>query len=105
MGVPPVIHAPDARIRVDGLSCNLFGGAGADFVFSKTWRPLTGHTERAFKRQPHFTDQSVVEQTTENGDTVRHPARRVELWQRVGGIGGPIAASFRYLDKTRAQCQ
>src|SRR5215471_9220865 len=70
---------------------------------SKTWGPLTGHGERAFKRQPHFTNQSVVEQTTENGNTVRHAARRVELWQRVGWIGRPIAASFRNLDKTRAQ--
>src|SRR5882672_3894098 len=68
-------------------------------------RPLRNHAKCSLERDADLTDQTIIEQTAEDRDAVRHPTRRSELRQRVRRIGRPVAARFRDLDEARAQRQ
>ena len=46
-------------------------------------------------REPDATQGAFVEQPADQRDAVRHAARRIELRQRMMGVGSPVAASFR----------
>src|SRR5262245_38503347 len=55
----------------------------------KSWWPLTLHIESAFKCDAYLADQTVIEQSPQNSDSVRDAAGWVELGQRVVWIRSP----------------
>ena len=60
----------------------------------KSRRCLTRHIESAFEDETHLSDQTVIEQSAEDRDAVRHAPRWLELGQRIIWIRGPVAARF-----------
>src|SRR5437763_4133443 len=88
---------PDRLHRATGCSLIRFR--------SKARRSFAYHAERAFECDAHLADQAIIEQPAEDGDSMRHAPRRIKLRQRVGLVGRPIAARFRYLDKTGTQSE
>ncbi len=75
-GAPPKQEAPQSR----GF---LLSGIRASVEFSqfrsKSWRPLTNHAERPLQREARARDCSLVEQTPDECDAVRHATRWREL--------------------------
>src|ERR1043165_4725586 len=72
---------------------------------TKSRRSFFHDIECSFERDADLAQQSIVEQSSEDSDAVRHAARWIELRQRVRRIGRPVAARFRNFDKARAHGQ
>src|SRR6185436_607020 len=66
-------------------------------------RPFAYDPELPLEGQSHLPDQTIIEQTAEDCDTVRHATRRTELWQRIRRIRSPVTSRFRDLDESGAQ--
>src|SRR4051812_19290521 len=69
----------------------------------KTRRILSGDAERFLQRDARAPDETVVEQPAQQRHTVRHPARRIELRERMCGIRSPVTARLGHVHEPRAQ--
>src|SRR5215813_13513686 len=66
---------------------------------------LVHNVEGALESDASGAESSLFKQTTNQSDTVRDAAWRTKFWQRILGVGSPVAASFGDLDETSAQSE
>jgi len=71
--------------------------------FSEALRTIASHVERAFKRDARAAESAFFEKAADERYTVGHAARRIELRQRIFGIGRPVAARFGDFDEAGAE--
>src|SRR6185437_694044 len=75
------------------------------YTSSESRWALVRHFERSLQRQPDPAQRPLIEQAPHQRDTLRHPARRIEMRQGPMRIRGPIASGLRDGDEARAQGQ
>src|SRR6266849_8429752 len=70
---------------------------------SERGRALCGDGEGALEGDADAAEGAFLEETTDQGDAVRHAARWRKLWERVLGIGCPVGTCLRDLDEAGAE--
>ena len=65
-----------------------------DNLLLKTRGTLFGDGEGAFEGDACCAEGAFFEEAADERDAVRYAAWRIEFWQRVFGIGRPVAAGF-----------
>ena len=64
---------------------------------------FAGYVEVLFEGKAGSGDGAFVEEAADEGDAVGDATGWVELWERVVGVGGPVAAGLGDLDEAGAE--
>src|SRR6266853_1303970 len=71
-----------------------FSRAPATVQRSESGRALGGDGEGALESDANAPEGAFLEETADQGDTVRHAAWGRKLWQRIFRIGSPVRAGL-----------